>query len=186
MQFAGDAYSFQKKYGSLYLPENDMQQIKRYTCGQYYWIDGTSRGHSINLQLNYRCEIIESKDDDDEEMIFTKVEMGVSLKNGSKGYKKLVNALKAAIDRRYKQSGNIPGDSSALFRAIISPKDSLPQNLEAIDAVDPVFSSTIEDVLKTTGHWLPAIQCGLYVKAYVKIYVRLNADGSLLLDWSGK
>jgi hypothetical protein len=168
--FPGDIYLLEKKYGRIDLPEKEIVALIKKTCGEFYTIRGYITTDSIRLELSYTCTT------DPEEKYFEKVEIGVR-------YTGSVNRLKQQLEDAIKiknivLTDNIE-DSVLIFNTILDNKDSSLKRIELIEGKYSVFSQTMLETLIKSGPWLPPLQGGRPVRAYFKIFIRLQKDKAI-------
>ena len=102
-----------------------------------------------------------------------------------------IEKLAKQFGEKYNSKKHRPkGDSIVVFNAFVDQKDlNELEKIELIKGEKSNFSDFILEGLKGSGKkWHPEIQSGREVKSVVKIYARLNKDGSITMAtsrWDG-
>jgi hypothetical protein len=139
----------------------------------YYVISGTITASGIAIEFWQSCP---TGEDDN---IYLKVLTGASF---SGGMAKLAKELEPYIPA----TGNLLAvgdrDSALLFRIVIMAKDSLVHEAFPVHPYRSVLEKSLVPALKKVRPWLPLIQGGLRVNAYVKVFVRLLPNRRLQVD----
>ncbi|MCY7420422.1 MAG: hypothetical protein LH478_01630 [Chitinophagaceae bacterium] len=173
--FLGDKYLFEKKYGGIDLPEEEMSVVlgKKYIAPTFHFI---IRPDSIRRIIEYYCP---EEKDDNEEKVFTKVEVLARYKNG-------IKQLQSQMEHAFKES--LTGikcsrlDSVLIYKILVDSKDSCLKRIELIEGRYSPFEELIMEELKRSCSWLPSMQGGRAVMSYIKIFIRLNKDRSITVD----
>jgi hypothetical protein len=173
--FIGDQYIFEKKYGRFLLPEKKIQGVLQKKCGPIFYLTLNAKPDTVSINLRSYCAPKK-----DEDRVFVKVEVWAAYKYGAK---KLEERVQTALNKNNFTGTVDPADSVAIFRVMVSAKDSCLQNIELRYGTMSSFTNIVSDALKNACGWTPALQEGRKVNAYIKIYARLNKDRSITLAY---
>ena len=176
MDFLGDEYLFEKKYGKLNLPTNVMQYALTKSLNQSCRLQTVLRRDSIRCFVECYFQI---KTGDDEDKIFTKVERGPKY---VKGVQQLQNQIKAALKLKYPDGEKLPIDSVLIYKIMVDRKDSCLLSIELEEGKSSRFAQIVSDEIKSACSWTPANGGGRPVMAYLKMFVRLNKNNSITVD----
>lgn len=176
LNFIGDKYFFEKKYGVFNLPTAEINKLVQNKCSDQYYIRGSVKPDSIKCNFEFQCPLPKVKREDDNEIIFTKVETNSRYKKGVKGLQKDLET--AYLSKRF-SNHNEENEIPLLFNVIVDGKDSCLKRIELIEGEYSEFAQFILDELKRNCLWLPSMQSGRRVKSWVKIFVRLNKDKTI-------
>lgn len=175
LSFIGDRYFFEKQYGKFTLPVKELAAASLNRCSLPSYINCTADAGSIKCRLEFNCPVKKEEEDEDE-MVFTKVEVLSGYKNGIKELqKKIENSYRNNSQFKQKQ----PVETAILFDIIVDNKDSCLKRIELKRGSYSPFAQFIMDELKTSCSWTPSEQGGRPVKSYSKIFIRLNKDNSI-------
>lgn len=177
LSFTGDNFFFEKQYGRFSFPDKELATASLNKCSKPSLIKCTADADSIKCKLEFNCPVKkEVKAGDEEEIIFTKVELLSGYKNG-------IKELQNKIEISYRNSNLFKlkrsFETALLFEIIIDNKDSCLKRIELKKGDYSEFAQFVMDELKTTCSWTPSLQGGRSVKSYTKIFIRLNKDNSI-------
>lgn len=179
MDFLGDEYLFEKKYGKLNLPTNVMQyaltRSRNLNCG----LQTILKGDSIRCFVECYFQI---KTGDDEDKIFTKVERGPKY---VKGLQQLQNQIEAALKQKYPDGEKQPIDSVLIYKILVDRKDSCLLSIELEEGQYSSFAQIISDEVKSACSWTPADGGGRPITSHHKMFVRLNKNNSITVAIQG-
>ena len=179
LDFEGDVYVLEKKFGAFQFPEKEIAILIKKICNTQCDIRGIVTPDSINLQLSYTCVTI-PVDVDPEVKIFEKVEI---IRDYIGGTKKLKSNLEQALNAKKISLTNNIQDSVLIFSAVLSGKDSSMERVELIEGNYSPFSQAMMDILTIPKSWTPSLQGGRAVRSYLKIFIRLQKDNTIILDY---
>jgi len=174
--FIGDRYLFEKKYGTIDLPEREIQKAIVKKCFIDYFLDLTIKADSVKLSFKSHCS-----PENDDERIFTKVEVFAGYKPGMKQLEKDINA--AVVKNYSPDSKTHLTDSVFIFRIIVGNKDSCLKEVKLMEGEDGFFSGVVAQALKNCCSWTPSMHGGRAVNAYIKVYIKYNKDQSLTVAY---
>jgi hypothetical protein len=175
LNFIGDTYIFEKKYGAFLLPEKKIQDVLNKKCSAFFYLTLIALPDSVKINLRSTCI-----SNNDEDRIFTKVEVWAAYKYG---VKQLEKRVQAALDANsFSGETSIP-DSVVIFRVKVPAKDSCLQDIELLYGQKSSFTKIVAEELLASCGWIPRLAGGRPVHAYIKIYARLNKDRSISLAY---
>lgn len=175
LNFIGDTYIFEKKYGTFLLPEKKIGAVVNKKCSAFFYLIMIAQPDSVKFNLRSYCI-----SNNDEDRIFSKVEVWAAYKYG---VKQLEKGVQAAFDANsFSQETSIP-DSVVIFRVKVPAKDSCLQNIELLYGSKSPFTKIVAQELHSACGWTPSLAGGLRVHAYIKIYARLNKDRSITIAY---
>ncbi|MFT3845742.1 MAG: hypothetical protein QM725_11860 [Lacibacter sp.] len=176
LNFIGDKYFFETKYGVFKLPTTEINKLVQNKCSDQYYIRGSLNADSVKCKIEFYCPVPKNKTEDEDEIIFTKIEIISGYKNGIKA---LQNDLQTAFNNYHFSKKINPNKSAMLFEVLIDNKDSCLKRIELKEGEYSEFTQFIIDELRNNCSWTPSIQGGRPVKSYSKIFVRLNKDKTI-------
>ena len=179
MDFLGDEYLFEKKYGKLNLPKYVMEYALTKSLNQ------SCRLQTVLGEDSIRCFVecyfpIKTGDDDDK--IFTKVERGPKY---VKGLQQLQNQIEAALKQKYPDGEKQPIDSVLIYKILVDRKDSCLLSIELEEGQYSSFAQIISDEVKSACSWTPADGGGRPITSHHKMFVRLNKNNSITVAIQG-
>jgi len=173
LNFEGDKYLLEKRWGAVPLPEMEIAFIVKHTCRDYFDLEGHWRNDSVFIQQRFRCR------ENSEDEIFEKVPWTIAFKPGKE---KLKERLEKAAAQYKQMRDNITSDAVYIFRVLVA-SDSSIKSIEILEGEYSSFAGVLMDELKKSGPWTPANQGGRSVKAYLRIFVRLDPKNRLVVDY---
>ena len=176
LNFIGDKYLFEKKYGTIDLPEKEIQKAITKKCFIDYNLQLAIKADSVKLKFKSYCPA-----KNDEERFFTKVEIFASYKPGMKQLEEYINAV--SVKKYFPVVQSPLADSVFIFRVVVGNKDSCLKEIKLIYGKDCFFTQVITEALNNACLWTPSFQGGRAVNAYLKIYVALKADQSITVAY---
>lgn len=162
----GDRYSFEKRYGKFEFPSSiykDFIDTRAIGRGIY----GRVRYDSVFMTIAHRYE--KKYKDPDEEKVFTKVEQ---LAEYEKGTTSLAKEMEDYF--QYRRFNEFPQDSVVIVFALINKDKTIM--VDTILEGSSSFAESMVEFINKSGPWKPAEACGRLVRAYKRIYARLNSD----------
>ena len=173
LDFEGDRYLLQKKWGTVLLPEKEIALLIKRTCDAYYKLDGHWRKDSLFIRHSYWCD----SNDSDSERVFIAIPHRIEFKQGKE---KLREQLEEVVTP-YKRMLDIT--TVYIFRLLVS-RDSSISSVKMVEGDSASLAAgVLMDELKRSGPWIPAQQGGRSVKAYMKVYVRLEPKSKLVVEY---
>ena len=169
---AGYRYFFQKKYDALYFPATLYQRFLDKNADLVN-IEGIIRKDTVLMTITQTYYKKTSADDD--EQIFEKVEMRADYEKGMH-----VFAKEMQVYFQQKSFNDIPQDSVFIFNAIVYTNKTI--KVETILTGNSSYANSMIKFINASGPWTPLEACGRKVKAYMKIYARLNKDNSFTVE----
>jgi hypothetical protein len=164
----GDRYSFEKRYGKFEFPSSvyknyiDTRAISRSIYGRV-------RYDSVYLNISHGYE--KKYQEPDDEKLFIKVEQ---LAEYEKGITSFTKEMEHYFQGR--KFNEFPADSVVIVFALINKDKTIV--VDTILEGSSSFAESIVEFINKSGPWKPAEACGRLVRAYKKIYARLNSDNS--------
>ena len=168
----GDRYSFEKKYGRFIFPFSVYKDFID-PRASYINIEGRVRQDSVFMSINQWYE--PKNQETEEDKIFEKVETNAKYE---KGNLELAREMETYFQRR--KPNDVPPDSVLVLFAIINPDKTIV--VDKILEGNSEFAKSVVDFINKSGPWTPMEACGRKVKAYKKIYARLNRDNTFDLE----
>ncbi len=162
-EFLGDQYLFEKKYGQLKIPEKEMAMLLAKSCDPNPSISMVARIDSIKFIMKSNCAGQSSdfgskaNGEDDEDKVFTKVEVGPSYKNGIGVLK---NQIEAAFKKRHFENKKSITESALIFEITVDRKDSCLKRIKLLEGSYSGFAQFVMDELKTNCGWKAGIAGG--------------------------
>ena len=175
MDFLGDEYLFEKKYGKLNLPTNVMQYALTKSLNQSCRLQKVLRRDSIRCMMECYFQI---KTGEDEDKIFTKIERGPRY---SKGVMQLKKQIETALQQKYAGKEKQPIDSVLIYKIMVDKKDSCLLSIQLEEGKNSRFAEIVSDEIKSACSWTPFYAGGRAVFSYYRIFVRLNINNSITL-----
>lgn len=175
LRFLGDKYFFEKKYGLLQLPEEAIESVINRKCGIPYYLTLTVSRDSIKINMESYCPV-----KDDENSIFTKVEI---MGGYSAGKKKFEERIQSVLDKQYFPNEVALADSAYLFTIAVARKDSCVMSAKLDRGTPSLFTSIITKELLKVCSWHPYITGGIPVNSYRKIFVQLHKNKKVTVDY---
>ena len=176
LDFIGDNYFFHKKFGELLLPEKEIGFISKNKCASLTYARGYIYPDSIRCKVEFQCPV-EIKNDTDV-IVFTKIEVPWGYKNGMKA---LQNKIHLSYQKKYTNKNQILTDSAYMFSIIVDKKEGCLLRIELTHGNYSPFVQFLIDELRKACEWTPGMAGGRPVKSFIKIFIRLNKDGSFLV-----
>lgn len=180
LEFEGDVYLLKKKYNLANIPALPKEEIAYMTgmqrCRINYTLTADIYKNSVVYQFSQCCPVDEKND-----VYITRVKLFAR-------YTGDLKQLAETLEKRYNEKVHRPaGDSVLIFRGFVS-RDACNylEQVTLLEGIKSPFSDLVQQALEESGKlWVPMIQGGRYVRSYVRIYARLNGDGSLTLSTGG-
>ena len=168
LTYKGERYSFEKRYGKFEFPFSIYRNFID-SRAIYSRIYGRIRFDSVFLSITHGYK--KEYEDPDEDKIFIKVEQ---LAEYEKGSTTLAKEMANYFQRR--KFDELPADSVVIVFAIINKNKTI--EVDRILEGKSSFAESIVEFINKSGPWKPVEACGRQVRAYKKIYARLNSDNT--------
>ncbi|RXK59404.1 hypothetical protein ESA94_14825 [Lacibacter luteus] len=174
LNFIGDNYFFQKKYGTIRFPDREIDSLSKNKCSEFPYVRGIIYPDSIRCKIEFQCPV-EIKNDSDE-IVFTKVEVPWGYEGGVKA---LQQKIQSAYQNKYVKSQHSSADSAFLFSILVDSKSSCLLRIELTQGNYSSFAQFFIDELRTACQWKPNLQGGRAVRSFTKVFVRLNKNQTI-------
>lgn len=176
--FIGDSVLFEKFYGPLQFPDTEFEEfLKNKRFDTHNSVMTVSKDSVKIKSISYRIKKQKPKKD---EIVFTKVEIYGGYKGGAI---KLKAQIQKNFDAHFSGKEIQLKDSTFIFQAIIPSKDSCLQEVRVLYGEESFFKQFIIEQLYAACQWEPAYGGGRPVKAWRRIFVRLNSDRSITVAY---
>jgi len=131
----------------------------------------------INSPFLLVAQVIQDSKDD-EEKIFTKIEIEAGFRGGTAKWNEFVkkNFNFTRIENSLPDSINSFSDTAKV--QFVVDKNGIIKDIKILSKTHPAFQQSCIEVYKNSPHWNPANQCGRSVNAYRKETFILQIDKS--------
>ena len=168
LKYKGDRYSFEKRYGKIEFPSSIYKNFID-ARAIYRSIYGRVRYDSVFMNIIYGYE--KKYKDSDEEKVFIKVEQ---LAEYEKGVTTFAKEMESYFQNR--KFNEFPPDSVVIVFTLINKDKTIL--VDTILEGNSRFAESMVEFINKSGPWTPLEACGRLVRAYKKIYARLNSDNT--------
>lgn len=167
--FAGDKYLFEKKFGKWNFPDSLVNHL----------IDNKADYWHATVNIRYDSLFIATTHEyySKEEFFFGRIRDSIWYIKGIAALERELQAGIQHISAKEKLT-----DSVFFFTAILK-KDSTITVDKQITSENKTYAKALTDVLNKSYPWKPYMHGGIRLKYYMRIYVRINENGTVKADF---
>ncbi len=144
-------------------PEEKIEEIKEDQAISNKTVESDNKEQIVQAPIEDNSKAVEMPKDDDENKVFTKVEVDAAFPGGNNAWSRfLTNNLESNLPG---ENGAAPGSYTVVVRFIVS-KDGSVSDVQAETNHGFGMEQEAVRVIKKSGKWTPAVQNGRNVTAY--------------------
>lgn len=170
----GDRYFFGKRFGPFAIPAS-LYTKWMHKKADFTSVSGQIRSDSVLFELTATYYPKKSKGNaEDEDKVFIKVETKVDYQKGR-------HVLAQELEKSLSSLEVLPTDSVFIARCLVEKTGCIVIDKVERGYLESPYTNALIQALNASRPWIPYEACGRKVRAYKKIYVRINPDKTYLV-----